>query len=170
MIRKLIKKTSRKMDLPPGTPVFVGEKKVEEVRISYIDYDEAKFEEKEVEKIEECIPFKDTPTVTWINIDGLHQVDIIEKLGKYFELHPLILEDIVNTEQRPKMEDFEQYIFIITKMLFYDERERETKIEQVSFILGQRFVISFQEIAGDIFEPIRERIRKGKTRIRKIGG
>jgi magnesium transporter len=169
MIRKLIKKTSKKMGLPPGTPVFVGEKKVEKVRVSYIDYDEAKFEEKEVEKIEECIPFKDTPTVTWINIDGLHQVDIIEKLGKDFNLHPLILEDIVNTEQRPKMEDFGQYIFIITKMLFYDEREGETKIEQVSIILGERFVISFQEVTGDIFETIRERIRKGKGRIRKMG-
>ncbi len=169
MIRKLVKKTSKKMGLPPGTPVFVGEKKVEKIRISYIDYDEAKFEEKEVEKIDECVPFKDTPTVTWINIDGLHQVDIIEKLGKYFDLHPLILEDIVNTEQRPKMEDFGQYIFIITKMLFYDEKEGETKIEQVSFILGERFVISFQEVAGDIFEPIRERIRKGKGRIRKMG-
>jgi len=157
------------MGLPPGTPVFVGEKKVERVRISYIDYDEAKVEEKEVEDIVQCFPFKDTPTVTWINIDGLHQVDIIEKLGKHFSLHPLILEDIVSTEQRPKMEDFEHYIFVITKMLFYDEKEGETKIEQVSLILGENFVISFQEREGDIFEPIRERIRKGKGRIRKMG-
>jgi len=169
MIRKLVQKTSKKMGLPPGTPVFVGEKKVERVRISYIDYDEAKVEEKEVEDIVQCFPFKDTPTVTWINIDGLHQVDIIEKLGKHFSLHPLILEDIVSTEQRPKMEDFEHYIFVITKMLFYDEKEGETKIEQVSLILGENFVISFQEREGDIFEPIRERIRKGKGRIRKMG-
>jgi len=169
MIRKLVKKTSKKMGLPPGTLVFVGEKKVERVRISYIDYDEAKVEEKEVEDIVQCFPFKDTPTVTWINIDGLHQVDIIEKLGKHFSLHPLILEDIVSTEQRPKMEDFEHYIFVITKMLFYDEKEGETKIEQVSLVLGENFVISFQEREGDIFEPIRERIRKGKGRIRKMG-
>lgn len=169
MIRKLVKKKSKKMGLPPGTPVFVGEKKIDKVRISYIDYDEAKFEEKEVEEIEECFPFKDTPTVTWINIDGLHQVDIIEKLGKHFSLHPLILEDIVSTEQRPKMEDFEQYIFIIIKMLFYDEKEGEAKIEQVSFILGEHFVISFQEREGDIFDSIRGRIRNGKGRIRRMG-
>ena len=169
MIRKLVKKTSKKMGLPPGTLVFVGEKKVERVRISYIDYDEAKVEVKEVEDIVQCFPFKDTPTVTWINIDCLHQVDIIEKLGKHFSLHPLILEDIVSTEQRPKMEDFEHYIFVITKMLFYDEKEGETKIEQVSLVLGENFVISFQEREGDIFEPIRERIRKGKGRIRKMG-
>lgn len=169
MIRRLIKKTSKKMGLPPGTPVFVGEKKVEKVSISYIDYDEAKFEEKEVEEIEECFPFKDTPTVTWINIDGLHQVDIIEKLGKDFGLHPLILEDIVNTTQRPKLEDFGHYIFVILKMLYYDEKDNETKVEQVSLILGENFVISFQEREGDIFEPIRERIRKGKGRLRKMG-
>jgi magnesium transporter len=169
MIRKFVKRTSKKAGLPPGTPVFVGEKRVKEVRISYIDYDEAKFEEKEVEDIVQCFPFKDTPTVTWINIDGIHEVDIIEKMGKHFEVHPLVLEDIVNTTQRPKLEDFGQYIVIILKMLYYDEKNNETKVEQVSLILGENFVISFQEREGDIFEPIRERIRKGKGRIRKMG-
>jgi magnesium transporter len=157
------------MGLPPGTPVFVGEKKVERIRIYYIDYDEAKVEEKEVKDIGQCFPFKDTSTVTWINIDGIHEVDVIEKIGKHFEMHPLILEDIVNTTQRPKLEDFGYYIFIILKMLFYDEKDNETKVEQVSLILGENFVISFQEREGDVFEPIRERIRKGKGRIRKMG-
>ena len=79
MIRKLVMRTSKKAGLPPGTPVFVGEKKVERVRISYIDYGETKVEEKKVEDIVQCFPFKDTPTVTWINIDGIHEVDTIEK-------------------------------------------------------------------------------------------
>jgi magnesium transporter len=157
------------MGLPPGTPVFVGEKKVEKVKVSYIDYDEARYEEKEVEEIEECFPFKDMPTVTWINIDGLHQVDIIEKLGKSFGLHPLILEDIVNTHQRPKMEEFEQHNYIVLKMLIYNEETHEIQTEQVSLILGKNYVISFQEREGDIFETIRERIRKGKGRVRKMG-
>ncbi len=166
---KFVKRRLRKIGLPPGTPVFVGEKKIEKAKITIIDYDEKQFQEKEVKTIEECFPFKDTPTVTWINVDGVHQVDVIENIGRHFELHPLIREDIMNTEQRPKMEDFERYIYIVLKMLYYDEKENETKIEQVSLILSENFVISFQEMEGDIFDPIRERIRNGKGRIRKLG-
>lgn len=166
---RFVKKRGKKIGLPPGTPVFVGEKKIEKAKITIIDYDEKQFQEKEAKTIEECFPFKDTPTVTWINIDGVHQVDIIENIGRHFELHPLILEDIMNTEQRPKMEDFERYIYIVLKMLYYDEKEHETKIEQVSLILGENYVISFQEMVGDIFDPIRERIRSEKGRIRKMG-
>ncbi len=169
MIRKLTKRGSNKRGLPPGTPVFVGEKKVEEVKISYMDYDEVKVEEGEAKEIDACFPFKDTPTVTWINIDGLHQVDFIEKIGKHFDLHPLIVEDIVNTHQRPKVEEFENYLFIVLKMLYVDEKSDETQIEQVSLIVGKNYVISFQEREGDIFEPVRERIRSGKGRLRKNG-
>ena len=166
---KLIIKRSKKVGLPPGTPVHVGEKKVGRVRIKIIDYDEAQFQEKEAKTVEECFPFKDKPTVTWINIDGIHQVDIIEKIGNHFNIHPLVLEDIVNTGQRPKMEDFVNYIFIVLKMLYYDETESKTKAEQVSIILGSNFVVSFQESEGDVFDPIRERIRNDRGRIRKMG-
>jgi magnesium transporter len=166
---KIIKKRSKKIGLPPGTLVHVGEKKTEKLRITVIDYDEKEFQEKEVENIEQCFPFKDTPTVTWINIDGIHETEIIEKAGKHFNLHPLILEDIVNTGQRPKIEDFESYIFIVLKMLYFDGKENETEIEQVSLIVGKNFVISFQERVGDVFNPIRERLRKSKGRIRKAG-
>ncbi len=166
-MRNLIKRRSKKAGLAPGALVHIGEKKAEKVRITLIDYDESEFQEKEVEKIEKCFPFKDKPTVTWINIDGLHNTELIEKLGKHFDLHPLVLEDILNTGQRPKIEDFEKYIFIVLKMIYYDEKENETKIEQVSLILGRNFVISFQEKVGDVFDPIRERIRKAKGRIRK---
>ncbi len=166
---RLIKRRSKKAGLVPGVLVHIGEKKTEKVRIRLIDYDESVFQEKEFEKIEECFPFKNKPTITWINIDGLHDTLLIEKLGKCFDLHPLILEDILNTGQRPKIEDFEKYIFIVVKMIYYDETENETKIEQVSLILGQNFVISFQEKIGDVFEPIRKRIREAKGRIRKAG-
>jgi magnesium transporter len=166
---KIIKKRSKKRGLPPGTLVHIGEKSAEKVKITVIDYDEKELQEKEVENIEQCFPFKDTPTVTWINIDGVHETEMIEKIGKHFNLHPLILEDIVNTGQRPKMDDFENYIFIVLKMLYYDENESEIKIEQVSMILGNNFVISFQEKIGDVFDSIRERIRKGKGRVRKTG-
>jgi magnesium transporter len=167
---KLLKKVAKKkIGLPPGTLVHVGEKKAEKVRIRIIDYDEAQFEEKEAKTVEECFPFKDTPTVTWINIDGLHDIEIIEKIGKHFGLHPLLLEDILNTEQRPKMEDHEDYLFIVLKMLYYDEEKHDITAEQVSIILGSNFVISFQEREGDVFKFIRERIRNGKGRIRKVG-
>jgi magnesium transporter len=165
---RFIRKRGKKIGLPPGTPVFVGERREEKVKISIIDYDQTQFKEREAKTVEVCFPFKDTPTVTWINVDGIHDVDIIEKIGKHFDLHPLILEDIMNTEQRPKMEDFGHYIYVVLKMLYYDDLEKETKIEQVSVILGDHFVISFQEREGDIFDSIRERIRKGKGRIRKM--
>jgi len=166
----LIKKRSHKAGLPPGTLVHIGEKKVEKARITIMDYDETNLEEKEAKTIEESYPFKEKPTVTWVNIDGLHQLDIIEKLGAHFGLHPLLLEDIVNTEQRPKMEDYGDYIFVVLKMLYHaDENDTETQAEQVSLILGSNFVISFQEREGDVFEPVRDRIRKKKGRIRKAG-
>ena len=166
---KKVKKRLKKSGLPPGTLVYIGEQKVETVKISYLDYDEQNFQEKQVSNIEECFPFKATPTVTWINIDGLHDVEIIEKLGKQFELHPLILEDILHTEQRPKYEDFDKYIFIVLRMLQYNEQIQDIESEQVSLILGKNFVISFQERLGDVFEPIRERLRNAKGRIRKMG-
>jgi magnesium transporter len=168
-VPKLIIKRSKKAGLPPGTPVHVGEKKIDRVRIKIIDYDEAQFQEKEAKTVEECFPFKNKPTVTWINIDGIHQVDIIEKIGNHFNIHPLVSEDIVNTGQRPKMEDFVSYIFVILKTLYYDEKINETKAEQISLVLGSNFVISFQENEGDVFDPIRERIRSDRGRIRKMG-
>lgn len=169
MMSRLIKKRSGKAGLPPGTLVHVGERKAEKVKIRILDYDEAQFEEKEAKTIEESFPFKDKPTVTWINIDGLHEVEIIEKLGSHFGLHPLLLEDILNTDQRPKMEDYGDYIFVVLKMLYSGENKDEIEAEQVSLILGSNFVISLQEREGDVFDPIRDRIRKSKGRIRKTG-
>jgi len=166
---KPIKKQLKKAGLPPGTLVHVGEKRAEAIRITYIDYDEQNIEEKQISNIEECFPFKKTPTVTWINIDGLHEVEVIEKLGTQFELHPLMLEDILHTSQRPKFEDFEKYFFIVLKMLSYDDANQMVEEEQVSLVLAENFVISFQERIGDVFDPVRDRIRNSKGRIRKMG-
>ena len=163
-----VKRHSTKAGLPPGTLVYVGEKRVESVRVTYLDYDERNVEEKRVSTIEECFPFKATPTVTWINIDGLHDVEMMEKLGKEFDLHPLILEDVLNTGQRPKFEDFEKHFFVVLKMLSYSEELQAVESEQVGLIVGENFVISFQERIGDVFEPIRERIRNNKGRVRKM--
>lgn len=166
---RFIRKSSKMVGLPPGTLIHIGEEKTAKIKITIIDYDEAQLQEKEARKVEDCFPFKDTPTITWINVNGVHQPDIIEKIGKHFNIHPLTLENIMNTEQRPKMEDFENYIFFILKMLYYDEEETEIKSEQVSLILGPKYVISFQEDEGDVFDDVRERIRSGKGRIRRMG-
>lgn len=166
---KFLKKRSVKGGLPPGTPVHIGEKKTEKTKITLIDYDESQYQEKEVETFEGCMECLGKSTVTWINIDGIHEVNVIKEVGRKFNLHPLILEDIVNTGQRPKAEDYKDYLFIVLKMLFYDSKEKQIQTEQVSLILGSNFVISFQEREGDVFERVRERIRSGKGRIRKEG-
>ncbi len=162
-------KGSKKAGLPPGSLIYTGERKVESVRITAIDYDEHAFEEKSLATVEECFPFKTTPTVTWINVDGLHDVSVIEKIGQAFGLHPLMLEDILHTGQRPKYEDYDKHIFVVVRMLSYCDDSHTVESEQVSLILGPSYVISFQERIGDVFDQVRERLRNGKGRIRKMG-
>jgi len=166
---RFIKKHSQKVGLTPGSLVHIGKKRSEKIKVSLIDYNEKEITEKKLKSIKESFPFKDKPTVTWINIDGVHDTDVIADIGKHFAIHPLVLEDILNTDQRPKIEDFDKYIFIVLKMLSYNENKKEIESEQISLILGSNFVISFQEREGDVFEYIRERLRKSKGRIRKMG-
>ena len=147
----------------------MGEERYERVKLSVISYDQVNLQEKEINKVEEVFSFRNKTSVTWLNIDGAHQIEILEQVGKHFGLHPLVLEDIANTGQRPKMEDFDDYIFVVLRMLRFDEKENETKTEQISLLLGPDFVISFQEKEGDVFDSIRERIRNNKGRIRKMG-
>jgi magnesium transporter len=149
--------------------VHVGEKRHEQVKLSVINYDAVNFQEKEVNNVEEAFSFRNKASVTWLNIDGVHQPEIIEQVGKSFGLHPLVVEDIASTGQRPKMEDFDDYIFVVLRMLRFDEEEKETKTEQISIVLGRDFVVSFQEMEGDVFDAIRERLRSNKGRIRKMG-
>ncbi len=166
---KFIKRSSKKAGMSPGSLVHVGEQKIDKARISVMNYDQDRLEEKELKRIEESYAYKDTPPVTWINIDGLHDVELIEKVGTHFGIHSLTLEDIVNTGQRPKVEDFEDYIYLVFKMLRFDETTGHIASEQVSLILGPHYLVSFQEAEGDVFNFVRERIRKGRVRIRKSG-
>jgi len=166
---RVMQKRSQKAGLPPGTVVHVGEKRTERAKITVLDYDEAHFHEAEVQTVGETLPFKNSPTVTWINVDGIHEVEILDQLGDSFGLHPLVVEDIANTDQRPKTEDFGDYIYVVLRMLQYEKGGEEVVTEQTSLILGERYVLSFQERPGDVFDPIRERIRSYKGRIRKMG-
>lgn len=162
-----LKKTHTKAGLPPGTLIHIGEKKTEYIRIRVMDYNENNLEEREVEKIDDCFPYKDNENISWINIDGLHDVDIIKKAGEYFNLHPLVMEDIVHTDQRPKIEGYDDYIFIILKMLSFDDKTGSVDYEQFSLVLGENYLLSFQEKFGDVFDLVRERLRKKSGRIRQ---
>lgn len=166
---KFTKKISKKAGSAPGTLLHIGESRTDRVHISVVDYVLDQLREQECETIEDALVFKDTQTTTWLNIDGVHNVDLIEKIGKYFNIHPLTSEDVVNAGQRPKVEEFEDYLFFVLKMLYVDEVTNEIRSEQVSLVLGKNFLISFQEVKGDVFDNVRERIRKGRGRIRKGG-
>jgi magnesium transporter len=163
-------KVSKKAGLPPGTLIHIGEKKTEKVKISVFEYNEEQYLEQDLETLTGFLPQKDKTFITWLNIEGIHQVDIVEQIGHLFKLHSLILEDIVNTEQFPKIEDYGDYLFIVLKMLSFNEDKNRIETEQVSLCIGSNFVLSFQEARGkDLFNPLRDRIKNGKGRIRKMG-
>mgnify|MGYP005831278311 CR=1 FL=1 len=168
-MRKRAKKRSQKAGLPPGTPVHIGERKVESAKITLFDYDRDRFEEKRIRSVQGVLPFRDAPTVTWINVDGLHEVEILRELGESFGLHPLVIEDILNTDSRPKAEDYGDYFYLILNELSLEPATQQIQKEQVSLVFGRNFVLSFQEHEGDVFDPIRERIRANKGRVRKMG-
>jgi len=165
---RLLRRRSAKRGMPPGTLVHVGERKTEKTKISVFDYDADEYREQPVEKITECAVFRNQPTVTWIDFVGLHDVKLMERLGQVFELHSLVLEDILNTDQRPKAQDYGSYVYVVLKMFHQDVANGEIIPEQISLVLGQDFVISFQEREGDAFDPVRDRIRTSKGRIRTM--
>ncbi len=167
---------SIKTGAPPGTLMYLGRDTQETVRVTLIEYNETEFIEKEFTTIDACIPHVQPNFVKWINVDGVHNTEMIESVGKMFNVHPLTLEDIVNTNQRPKFEDFGNYVVTIMKMIFEDARLKKESddalvSEQLSIILlDDHTVLSFQEAdGGDVFDIIRNRLRVGKGRIRKAG-
>ncbi len=169
ILPKKKKRAHQKVGAAPGTLVYVGEERDQKVKIRLLAYDQNAVEEKELNKIEESFSYKEKPVTTWINIDGLNNIDLIEKIGTNFKIHPLVLEDILNTHQRPKLDNHDDYSYIVFRMLSYNQDQNKITSEQVSVILGKNYVISFQEKEGDVFDSIRERIRSGKGRIRKGG-
>jgi magnesium transporter len=166
---RLLKRTSAKAGLPPGTLLHIGEEKTHDVNISIIDYDPGRVDERVRASIDDCIAFKERPSVTWINVNGIHDVSVIEAIGKAFNLHPLLLEDVMHTGQRAKMDDYETHLFVILQMVECREDHEEIEVEQISIVIGSGYVISFQEWEGDVFDTVRERIRNGKGRIRLMG-
>lgn len=163
-MKKIIRKTSYKAGLSPGTLVHIGEQLLDKIAISLIEYNSETFLQKDDISIDECIEYLKTPTPTWINICGLHDVNTIEKIGKYFQLHPLIQEDIVNSTQRAKLDDFNETIFIVLRSL--KKEDQHIKDEQISLVLGKNFIMSFQESNPRLFDPIRNRMQNPSSRLR----
>jgi magnesium transporter len=157
----------KKRGMEPGTLMHIGERVADEPRITVIEYDEEVYSSREVKDLSACRAYPERDTVTWINVDGVHEPKTIEALGQQFGLHPLVLEDIMNTGQRPKLEEYDECIFIVLKMLDVEEKTERIMVEQMSLVLGKGFVITFGERAGDVFDPVRDRIKKSLGKIRK---
>ncbi len=169
MLKKFLHNQSRSLGLEPGAPVYTGEKSAVKVAVSAVRFNEATFEEKPNLTFDEALGLIEEGSLTWINVDGLSDPAITEALGTKMSIHPLVAEDILNTSQRPKFEAFDGYFFVVLKMLYYGANKREFNVEQVSLIVKDNVIFSFQEdIEGDVFDPLRERIRSNKAGARKI--
>ncbi len=163
------KRLSGKRGLSPGSLVYVGEEKKMPARISVMAYEADNVEEFVDISVAEAIEYEKRGGVTWIDVFGIHDVSLVENIGKAHGLHPLTIEDILNTGHRPKIDDHGDYLFFILKMVHTDPEDRSLRIEHVCLVLGSDFIISFQEVEGDVFDPVRRRIRTGKGKIRKSG-
>ncbi|MDZ7331133.1 MAG: magnesium/cobalt transporter CorA [candidate division KSB1 bacterium] len=161
------KRSSAKIGLPPGSLVYIGEKKTEQTRIEFIGYNDHEVFRKTADNIEQCFFWKEQFDVVWINIDGLHEVDVIERVGKHFNIHALVLEDILHPRQRPKAEDFGKYFYVVVRSLNYDPSQELLEEDQVSLLFGLDYVISFQEQPGDELDPVRDRIASGRFQLKK---
>ncbi len=163
------RKMSSKAGLAPGSLVHVGRSRTEKAGITWIRFDEDCFEEREIRSLQESLPPGPEGGITWIDFEGVHELETIEEIGKLYGLHPLTLEDIVNSEQRPKMEDYGEYIYIVLKLLSYSRQTGSLNSDQVNLVFKPGMVLSFREAKTDVFEPLKERLRKGKGRLRKQG-
>ena len=160
---------AKKVGLSPGSLVHVGKQKTEKPVISLVDYAQEYFDTRTDITIADATSFKATDTVSWINLSGIHDISLIELFGQHFGIHNLALEDILNTQHRPKVEEMDGYSLIILKMLFFDEKTQSIDTEQISLILGPRYVLTFQEKEGDVFDGVRERLQRSNGRIRLRG-
>jgi len=165
---RLIKKRGKKVGAAPGTLVHVGDVRSADTRIELIRYDAAAIAQRVISIAEASSHDSRSTATAWFNIDGLHNPEVIRDIGTHFGLHPLVQEDILNTDHRPKIEVHADYLYIVLKMLKFDESLDTVQFEQVSLIVGQNYVLSFQEKTGDVFDSVRTRLHQGR-KIRQLG-
>lgn len=158
-----------KIGMPPGSLVYTGKSRSTRPLITLFEFGHEGHTERKIDDIKEFVGKSEGGGVRWINVDGLNDTALLERIGKEFDIHPLVIEDVLNTSQRPKTEHHESYIFIVLRMIYPSKDGGEVESEQVSIILGDGYILSFQERRGDVFDPIRDRIRTGKGRVRSMG-
>ncbi|MDP1613262.1 MAG: magnesium/cobalt transporter CorA [Sulfuritalea sp.] len=157
-----------KVGLAPGALIHLGERKTEQAAISLIEYGEADLAEHQFTSLAEAHTYQPKLPVLWLNVHGLHEPEVMAEIGRRFKLHPLVLEDILNTNQRPKVDDYGDYLFIVARFFEIDSESQQLGSDQVSLILGPNFVLSFQERPSGRFDPVRERLRQNRGQIRKL--
>ena len=163
---RFVRKSKDEIGRAPDELFYRGEKKIDEVLIRVIDFDANNLNEQSLKDITEAISYQDKKTVTWLNVDGLHNKELMLDIAKVFQLDELVLANVMNTSSRPTVQEFDNCIFISIKMLQLNEEDGRLSVENLSLILTKTVLISFQEKKGDVFEPIRDRIRKNRKRIR----
>lgn len=159
----------KKPGTAPGTVQHIGEKRVEEVQLTVHDYDESHMDEFPIKNVEEIQPYLEDASKTWLKVYGLHDVEKLKSVWAYFDLHPLVQEDIVNTSQRPKAEEYENNLFVVLRMINYVEKVQHLDSEQICIIIGENYVLSFQETDISYFDPVLDRLKTGNIRIRQRG-
>ncbi|MBN2777334.1 MAG: magnesium/cobalt transporter CorA [Bacteroidales bacterium] len=164
-----LKRNKSKVGLPPGSLVFSGTERSHDISIEHIAYSTTEYFEETIHSIKEIDISPDSGKVHWINLNGVHDSDLIKNIGEKFNIHKLVLEDVLNTHQRPKVDIYDEHIFAVIKMLVYNKTDKSVDSEQVSIVAGSNYLISFQEKTGDVFEPLRKRIKTASGKIRTLG-
>jgi magnesium transporter len=163
------KRRSSKTGMPPGALVHLGERKLEQTSINLIEYSADQIIEKRFDSLAECQACEPTLPCQWLNVYGLHEPQVMAEIGRRFKLHPLVLEDILNTDQRPKLDEYADYLFVVARFFDYDDTTMTVASEQVSMVIGHNFVITFQERPTGNFNPVRDRLRQERGQIRQAG-
>lgn len=167
---KSLSTTSEKSGLPPGSLIHVGAVLETVTRMTVIDYSKDTFAEQQIQDVDEIRKYKDSDTVTWVIIEGLTNIDVVERIGTIFGIHQLVLEDILNTHQRPKFEEYDDHLYIVLKCLLPEDKQLTVSYEQISLLLFNNFVFLFKEKRDALFQPITQQIRTSRGRLRRLGG
>ncbi len=160
---------SEKLGFPPGSLIHVGETLEPVTKITVINYSKNKFDEQHIQSIDEVSKYKDSETITWVIIEGLTNIEFIERIGIIFGIHQLVLEDILNTHQRTKLEEHDGYLYIVLKSLAPEDSQFSIAYEQISLLVLKNCVFAFKEKKDDLFLPVLQRIKTGNSRFRSLG-
>lgn len=162
MARKLVVRRGRKVGAPPGTLVHIGQKYLDDTPVRVIEYDQDGLSDTTLTGSPDLSQYRRNGKISWLNVDSVNQPEVIQSIGHAFDLHPLVLEDVLNTDQRPKVEDYEGYLYIVVRMLRFDATRDQIHSEQLSLVLADGLVLSLQEMPGDVFDGVRERLNAGR--------